>query len=205
MARLRSARAGALIVTLLVTVAALSSCATTARISDVYTGLDGQGARKRNVFFTDTKEIHCVVEMGIGRSGVTIEALVRQVQAYDFVADRFFDTNRVIGNAENAPTPGEGIQRVDVTLVPLGPDGVNSDTAPFAVGRFICEASLDGVVEKTAIFNVDFPPCPTSLINSGILCFGFYKNLTVCPRYGATSTDPANCRCSDTKGWECDP
>jgi hypothetical protein len=189
----------------LLMVAAVSSCTTTARISDVYTGLDGQGDRKRNVFFTDTKEIHCVVEMGIGRTGVTIEAVVRQVQAYDFNADKYFDTNRVIGNAENSPTKAEGVQRLDVTLVPLGPDGVNSDTAPFAAGRFECEASLDGELQRTAVFNVDFPPCPTSLIRPGTVCFGFYKNLSVCPRYGATSTDPSNCRCSDVKGWECDP
>ncbi len=205
MARLGPARIGALVVASVLLLASLSSCAATARISDVYLALDGQGDRKRNVFFTDSKEIHCVVEMGIGRKGVTIEAVVRQTQAYDFAADKFFDTNHVIGNAEQSPNPTEGIQRLDVTLVPLGPDGVNSDSAPFAPGRFVCEASLDGELQKTAVFNVDFPDCPTSLIKPGSICFGFYKSLTVCPRFGATATSPPNCQCDQLKGWQCDP
>lgn len=205
MARLGSARIGALVVTSFLLLGALSSCATTARISDVYLALDGQGDRKRNVFFTDSKEIHCVVEMGIGRPGVTIEALVREVQAYDFAADKFFDANRVIGNAEQSPTPAQGVQRLDITLTPLGPNGEQVDGAPFAPGRFICEASLDGVVEMTAVFNVDFPACPTSLIRPGTVCFGFYKNLSVCPRYGASSTGGPNCQCDEIKGWQCDP
>jgi coenzyme F420-reducing hydrogenase gamma subunit len=205
MARLGSARVGALVVTSCVLLASLSSCATTARISDVYTALDGQGNRKRNVFSTDSKEIHCVVEMGIGRPGVTIEALVRQVQAYDFKTDTFIAVNRVIGNAEQSPGPSQGIQRLDIALVPLGPNGEQVSGQPFTPGRFICEASLDGALEMTATFNVDFPDCPMSLITPSTLCFGFYKNLSVCPRYGVSSTGGPNCQCDQTKGWQCDP
>ena len=47
------------------------------------------------------------------------------------------------------------------------------------------------MLEKVAIFNIDFPPCPTAHILPGSLCYGFYKKLDVCPKYGETSRDPA--------------
>ena len=181
----------------------LVACTTTARITDTYMALDGAGDRKRNSFFTDTKEIHCVVEMGIGRAGVTVSAYVRQLQAYDFAADKFFEVDRGEAEAENSPSPGEGIQKLDVTLKPAGPDGSAVDGAPFPPGRFQCEASLDGELQKTSIFNIDFPPCPDVMILPGTQCFGFYKNNTVCPRFGASSRDATVCSCSITKGWEC--
>ena len=182
----------------------LAACTSTARVSDVYMALDGEGDRKRTVFFTDSKEIHCVVEMGIGRRGVTIEALIRQLQGYDFVGDSFFPTDRVVANAENSPTPGDGIQKIDVVLTARAPDGSEADGQPFPQGHFQCEAYLDGKLEDTTIFNIEFPDCPASLITPGTLCYGFYKQNLACPKYGLTSKDPAKCRCSTAKGWECD-
>lgn len=208
MARLAAARfpdVWKLCVSSLLLAGALSSCTTTARINDIYMALDGDGNRRRNVFFTDTKEIHCVVEMGIGRPGTTVEAIVRQDQSYDFAADRFFDADRVLANAETSPSAGQGIQKLDVTLKPVSPDGTEESDSPFPPGRYQCEAYLDGRLEKVTIFNVDFPPCPTSTIFPTSRCFGFYKKLDVCPKYGETSRDPARCRCSILTGWECDP
>jgi hypothetical protein len=205
MAPLAPARIGALAVTSLLLAGALSSCATTARITDVYMALDGQGDRKRNVFVTDTKEIHCVVEMGIGRKGVTIEGLIRAIQDYDFAADKFFDTNRVLANAEGSPTPAEGVQKFDITLKPADPSGMPVDGAPFPPGRFVCEASLDGVLEKVAVFNIDFPDCPAATIVPLTVCIGFYKADTACPRFGATSVGGPFCHCDAAKGWQCDP
>jgi len=195
----------ALFVPTVLVLASVSSCTATARITDVYMALAGQGDRKRNVFVTDSKEIHCVVEMGIGRPGATIEAILRQVQAYDFAADKFFETNRVVGNAENSPQPGQGIQKLDITLKVLDSNGQPVDGAPFLPGRYVCEASLDGVLEMSAIFNIDFPDCPASTISPETLCIGFYKNQTVCPHYGATGMSPPTCQCDAIKGWQCDP
>ena len=182
----------------------LASCTATARVSDLYMALDGNGDRKRNVFFTDTKEIHCVIEVGIGRRGATVAGIIRQNQSYDFVADRFFDVDATSANGELSPTPQEGIQKLDLQLAPTAPDGTSAEGAPYPPGRFQCEAYLDGELEKVAIFNIDFPPCPTAIILPGAMCFGFYKNGDVCPRNGVTSRDPVNCRCSSLKGWECD-
>lgn len=182
----------------------LAACTSTARVSDVYMALDGNGDRKRTVFYTDSKEIHCVVEMGIGRKGVTIEALIRQLQGYDFAADNVFPTDRVVANAENSPSPGDAIQTLDVTLKAQAPDGSNADGQPFPRGHYQCEAYLDGKLEGSAVFNIDFPECPASLITPGTRCFGFYRQNLACPKYGASSGEQPKCRCSTTKGWECD-
>jgi hypothetical protein len=205
MARRAGARIGGLLVTSLLCVGALSSCTTTARITDLYSALDADGFRQRNVFFTDTKEIHCVVEMGVGREGVTVEAVVRQLQAYNFVNNQFFETDRVAANVETSPQRSEGVQKVDLILSPSGPNGEDAAGAPFPPGRFQCEAYLDGKLERIAIFNIDFPDCPTAQIRAETLCFGFYKDGDTCPKYGVTSRDPAKCRCTALKGWECDP
>lgn len=181
----------------------LASCTATANLSDIYTALDGNGDRRRDTFFTDSKELHCVIEAGIGRRGVTIEALIRQLQGYDFQADRFFDTDRVTANIEASPTPQDGIQKTDLVLEPVAPDGSSSDDAPFLPGHFICEAYLDGKLERSAVFNVVFPPCPSSTITQNSVCYGFYKANTECPRYGLTSQDPARCTCDREKGWVC--
>ena len=144
------------------------------------------------------------MEMGIGRRGVTIEALIRQLQAYDFTGDNFFATDRVAANAENSPSPGDGIQKLDVILKARAPDGSDADGQPFPPGHFQCEAYLDGKLQDTAVFNIDFPDCPASQITPATLCYGFYKQNLSCPKYGVTSKDSAKCRCSTTKGWECD-
>ncbi|MBX3186707.1 MAG: hypothetical protein KF819_06815 [Labilithrix sp.] len=198
-------RLGALVVTSIVLLGTLASCTETANISDVYMALDGQGNRRRNVFFTDSKEIHCVVEMGVGRPGVTVEVLIRGLQNYDFIEDKFFDTDRVLANAEESPQPGNQIQRVDVEIQPISPLGEIDDEAPYPPGRYQCEAYLDGVLQRTAIFNIDFPPCPAATILPATRCYGFYTENKECGRYGLTSRDPTKCRCAVLRGWECDP
>jgi hypothetical protein len=203
MVRLAPARIGALAVTSLLLLGSLASCTSTARINDVYMALDAEGDRRRSVFFTDSKEIHCVVEMGIGREGTTIESIVRQLQAYDFEADRFFETDRVAANTEAAPQAGTGLQKLDITLKPSGPNGEDATGEPFPPGRFQCEAYLDGKLEQVAIFNIDFPPCPQASIRPGSLCYGFYKKDLECPKYGVTSRDPLACGCRIGTGWEC--
>ena len=182
----------------------LTACLSTARVNDVYMALDSNGDRQRSVFFTDTKEIHCVVELGIGRAGVTFETIIRQLQAYDFVTDKTFFTDRVTTSVESSPSPSSGIQKADVVMKPRGPDGAEVSEGPFQPGHFVCEAYLDGKLEQSAVFNVDFPDCPASTIQARSACFGFYPQNKSCKKYGLTSTDNAQCRCSATKGWECD-
>lgn len=187
----------------LFTTIVLVACSSTARVSSVYTALDTEGTRKRSVFYTDTNDINCVAEAGIGRPGVTIEGVFHQIRAYDFKTNAFFATDRYLGYTEFQPARStSGPTKINFALQRLGPDGKPKDDAPFVAGSYICEVSLDGEVQGTAPFNIDFPPCPTAEIIKGTPCFGYYPENQDCPRYGDKSADPARCACR-TEGWEC--
>lgn len=197
---------------LLAAVAALAACALvpactqTANVSDVFMALDGEGDRKRLEFFTDTSEIHCVTQIGVGRPGVTLEVLIRQIQGYDAEANRFFDTDRVFAYVEVTPSPADGAQLVDFPLTPLNAAGEPDDEAPFPAGRFQCEVRLDGKLEGVALYNIRFPPCPTSALAGRpdkAVCQGFYEVGRECPAYGLESRDPDRCRCTNAGLWDC--
>src|SRR5256885_1860502 len=71
------------------------ACSRTASVTDTYTALDDKGDRKRNVFFTDTEEIHCVAEIASSRPDVTFQIQIRQVQRFDFEIGQTVDDNRI--------------------------------------------------------------------------------------------------------------
>jgi len=187
------------------TVAAMPACTSTANVTDVYTSIDEEGFRRRNVFFTDAKKIVCIAEAGIGRDNVTLEITVRRLQSWD--GERFVDDNVVTNYLESNPQRTEGkpgkfsLAIAPVKLLPNGQLVEDQDIA-FPAGRYQCEVQLDGKLEGTAIFNIDFPPCPTTFITPGDKCQDFYKEGTVCPAKGNTGQTQPTCSCDQGK-WAC--
>lgn len=177
------------------------ACTATARIDDVYTALDGDGVRKRTIFYTDSKEIHCIAEVGISRDGVTMETVIRQVQN-----GRGQGVNRVIATAEGVLSKTNGLGKFDLEIIKADQDGKpleNGDDAPFLPGQFVCEFRLDGgdpVV--TPPFNVYLAPCPTTFVIPKGVCAPFYGGGTKCERDGANTGSPL-CQCSEPDGWLC--
>jgi hypothetical protein len=184
-------------------VAAMPACSKTASVIDVYTALDGEGNRRRNVFFTDTQEIHCIAEVGISRKDATFQVQTRMVQYYDFVTRQFVDTDRVGTPVEDAPGPQKSKVVIDSPLTKIGPDGKPLTDSPYPAGRYICEVYLDGELGGSAVFNVLVPPCPDGQLFPGTKCYEFFDKDAVCPAFGISSTDPAKCRCDIDKGWDC--
>jgi len=185
--------------------AAMPACTSTANVTEVYTSIDEEGARRRNVFFTDAKKIVCIAEAGIGRDNVTLEITIRRVQSWD--GARFVDDNIVTSYREENPTRTQGKPgKFALVLAPvkLTPDGriVEDEDLAFQAGRYQCEVMLDGKPAGTAIFNIDFPPCPTVFITNGDKCEDFYKEGTVCPASGATGAPQPTCSCDKGK-WAC--
>ena len=183
----------------------LPACTSTANVTDVYMSLDEDGFRRRNVFFTDSKKIVCVVEAGIGRDNVTLETTIRRVQSWD--GERFVDDNLVTSYREENPARTQGQPgKFSLVLAPtkITPDGrvVEDDELAFPAGRYQCEVQLDGKPEGTAVFNVDFPPCPEVFITAGDKCEDFYKEGTVCPASGLTGAPQPTCACEKGK-WAC--
>lgn len=190
----------------LLLVVVLPSCSQTANVTEVWTALDSDGTRRRNEFFTDSKEIHCIARAGIGREGVTIEAFIRSVQLYDFGTNRFEPLDAVVAYAEFKADRAQAPTTFDLRLTardPRKPDAEQTaEDAPFFPGRYKCEILLDGALEGEAIFNIGFPPCPPTFIVPGSKCFGFYRENDLCPALGASAAQEPKCSCT-LSGWEC--
>jgi hypothetical protein len=184
----------------------LPSCSQTANVTEVWMALDSDGSRRRNEFFTDTKEIHCVSKAGIGREGVTVEAFIRSIQLYDFGTNRFEPLDAIVAYAEFKADRSQQPATFDLELTARDPrkgEGASSDEdVPFFPGRYQCEILLDGELEGTAIFNIGFPPCPPAFIVPGSECFGFYRENDLCPAYGASAAPEPKCSCT-LQGWQC--
>lgn len=180
----------------------LPSCTDTVAVSELTTALDTAGARRRNVFFTDTNEIHCVATVSAGRNNATLHLRIRQLQRFDYQTGRFLDADRVVSQIEVVPSAGNN-QQYSIALVRTNAKGEESDEIPFQPGRYQCEALVDGELERKAIFNVDFPACPDETILMPTACYGFYELGRRCPAFGASSTEPAQCVCDFAKGWDC--
>lgn len=198
-------RLAAYAATALLLVISGASCSTTANVTDVYMSLDGDGTRRRNEFFTDSKEIHCIGEAGVGRPGVTAEGFVRQLQAYDFATNKYEPVDRIVAYGETALARSpNGLVRLDLSLKPgtATEQAAGSNEAPFVAGRYQCEVLLDGELEGTAIFNIEFPPCPPAIIVPFSRCFGYYRENDLCPANGATAAQEPKCSCT-LGGWQC--
>ncbi len=194
-------------------VSSLTACPiATAGIFEAYMSIDGN--RRQNTFFTDTKNITCTVDVrgASTRRPITTELLIRQEQVLNLQRAPVF-VNVVLVYADFS---GAGTQ--SLTLKPGEKDaGGNSSGGgekpiPFPAGRFRCEVYLDGTLEASIPFNVDFAPCPPQLIENGAVCGGFYEGGRSCPRGGAGLQDSGipepnigRCTCSGEQGsqWVC--
>lgn len=189
------------------------ACTKTAGVSDVFMSIDEDGARKRTLFFSDSTSVICVFKVGNGRADSTFEALIRQIREIPFGqgGTDFTPVNRVVAANDFHPGPTGGTPAVlSLRLVPTSLDPTTGqqkpdDQAPFAPGSYVCEVSIDGVLEQSAAFNIDYAPCPTAQIVTGQKCAGFYATSppSVCPRAGASGDPDPTCTCNGETGWSC--
>lgn len=192
-------------------VSSLTACPfPTAGIFDAYMSIDGQ--RRQNEFTTDTKNIQCTaVVTAAATRPTTVEMLIRQEQILG-LNGAATASNVVLVYVDFS---GSGTQTLALKPVEedAGANGGSQEAIPFPAGRFRCEIYLDGKLEETLPFNVNFSPCPPQLIEPGANCAGYYEGNKVCPRGGAgipTSgvqggTALGNCTCSGEVGskWVC--
>lgn len=185
-------------------VPALSACTSTGNVVQIHMALDDKGYRERNQFFTDSEKIYCVGKLGLGRPSAVVEMKIRQYQRYDFIANKFFDTDGVAAVDEQQPNAAKEYIELSLELTPRGPsDSESGQNAPFTPGRYECEVYLDGELQGSAPFNILFPPCPEFTIAPETRCYGFYRAGDTCPRYGQSSTNPKICKCTTEEGWAC--
>lgn len=189
----------------LLSLASAPACTATANVSDLWTSIDEDGSRRRQLFFTDTKKIYCVAELGVGRDDVTLKIYLRQTQIRDPETKNVRDTNIVGGFLDFHPKKGNERTKEILVFSPANPTtGAEDPNAPFPAGRFVCEAVLDGELQKAVTFNIDFPECPERVIANNEKCFGFYELGRECKAAGLTgSPNEGKCVC-EKAGWKCD-
>lgn len=196
-------------------VGALPSCTSTANVSDVWTSLDEDGARRRTLFFSDSQSVVCLAKAGIGRNNATIEMRIRRIRevAFGQGTDGFQSVNRVVAATEFHPgVTGTTPAILALRLAPLALDPETGQpkedtSAPYAPGSYVCEVSLDGEPAGSAPFNIQYADCPVASIVTGQVCAGFYPidPPATCPQRGASGDREPVCTCNDAaRGWECD-
>lgn len=190
-------------------IASLTACPiATAGIYESYMSIDGE--RRRNEFFSDTTNIVCSVEVRGARTNVTTELLIRQTQVLTLEPPlRATDTNVILAYAD---FQGAGKQILELKPAENKDAGEQPQVKPFPVGRFQCEVYLDGKLEDTLPFNVNYAPCPPQRIEPGARCGGFYEKNRSCPAGGAgipeagpPQVTAGTCTCdgSATAVWVC--
>ena len=183
---------------LLLTIPILASCNALA-VTDLYAALDEEGRQKKSEFPADAKGVHCVAEVSSGRDDGAILILIRQT----FLADGQ-PADRVLGATESVSSKGSSQARYSVQLIATDDKGETKDDLPLPAGKFNCEVFLDGskTAERKSAFLIKPSACPGVQIQQGSPCAGFYEEGRQCPKYGASSKEPATCSCSSI-GWNC--
>jgi hypothetical protein len=162
----------------------------TAGFKRSYMALDGEGHRRRDVFFTDTESIFCVAELASGVDDVTVRADFEQ-RAYYLPEDGSrVDLQRFIGSEELAPGAGEEL----VTSFELQ----RTQDQPYDAGDYACLLYLNGDLEAEHAFRVEYPECPVAPIEPGVRCRGFVLDGAVC-----TGVLGESCACAASGTWEC--
>ncbi len=190
-------------------VVSLTACPiATAGIYDAFLSIDGE--RRRNEFSTDSTNIVCSVEVRGARTNVTTELLIRQTQLISLdVPVKATPTNVILVYAD---FQGAGKQILELKPAERKDAGQQAQVKPFPAGRFQCEVYLDGKLEQTLPFNVNYAPCPPQRIDNGAQCGGFYEKNRACPaggvgvpEAGPPEVTPGVCTCDGSPAavWVC--
>jgi hypothetical protein len=161
-------------------------------VKDAYAALDGEGARKRTVFHTETSAIYCVLEMASGLEDVTVVARLRAHALYSELDGERMPLNTIVGAKEQAPRAAEHIVVAYRLEKPMGADF-------YPAGDFSCEFLIDGELEASVDFEIRYPSCPFRPIETATSCAGLVLRESECPGPIGDS-----CLCTTDEGmWEC--
>ena len=163
----------------------------TSGFKETFMALDSSGQRRRQHFFADTEEIHCIAKMASGVDDVTVTGVLRAQRLWDAKRAAFRDEDVLEATDEVAPGAGKDII-VDFKLKRVNEDG------PYTPGDYTCELSIDGELQAVVPFDIAFPACPAAPVVQGGFCQGFVAPGSTCP-----SLIGAPCQCGTSGDWEC--
>jgi hypothetical protein len=178
---------------LLLAVVPLASC-NTAAVEHSYMSLDSQGDRRRTVFYTDTDTIYCIGELAIGRKDVSVEGAFRATALAEPPTGDLVPTDTVLAVQDTSPdATGSDIVVAFQLIKTADPQG------PWPAGKFACDLSIDGELEASVPFEIQYPACPFQPPSDGDQCAGFFLPQSQCAGADAAQS----CVCSEAGVWRC--
>ncbi len=152
-----------------------ASCTSADQVRQVFMALDGSGNRPRNIFYTDTTMIACdIVWVGRG-SDNTLDAFIKMTAPI----------GAMMAAGELAATEGPATYSFSWQAQAASGGG----SAPFPVGNYECDVSVNGEAAGSAKFTVEWPPkdangheCPAEgAAVPGAACQGWVEPGSTCP------------------------
>lgn len=177
---------------------ALASCRT-AGLKEVFTALDDKGDRKRTTFYSDTTAIFCAGELVSARADVTVGSTIKAKTIYDAASGALVPAEGIGWIGETAPgKTTDTIVSFKLLKAASNAGPVNEDEIPYRVGTYTCDLSIDGDLEGSVDFDIQFPSCPVLPPTSGEPCAGWVRVGSDCVGiFGST------CACDGSGTWVC--
>ncbi len=187
-------------VSIMALVVAIAPACRDAGLTDAYMSLDGSGMRRRTVFYTDTESIYCVGDVDSGVDDVTVSSVVRAHSLYVSSRNAFEPVDEIVAVSDSDQAPGKGQSLVAFQLNKAVPGpGVDPSEVPFTPGSYVCELYVDGDLDRSVPFEIDFPACPVAPPVDGGPCAGWVRPSSKCS--GAQAG--VQCTCVSSGTWAC--
>ena len=159
-----------------------ASCSAASEVKAVYMALDSNGDRVRNKFYTDTNTIVCNIDWVGNSADTTIDVVIKQTSP----------AQAILAAGEQPGTEGEATFSFSWTMQ----SATGGGTAPFPVGTFECDVTVNGEKAGAAQFTIIYPEngCPAEgAATPGASCAGWVAPGATCP---SAANLAQTCTCS---------
>jgi hypothetical protein len=171
-----------------------------AGLTDAYMALDSGGMLQRTLFYTDTATIYCVGKLDSGVADVSVSAVVRASSLYVSDRDAFVPVDEIVAVSDADQTPGMGQSVVAFQLNKAVSDpSIDSSDVPFNPGTYVCDLYVNGDLDRSVPFAIDFPACPVAPPVDGGPCAGWVRPSSTC----AGAQAGVECTCGSKGTWSC--
>jgi hypothetical protein len=188
---------GALAIAILLATSGGGGCKT-AGVSAVYMTIDGAGAQRRDVFFTDTSSIYCVAKFSSARQDATLDFTIHQTAVYQWCNA----LSNPVAPDSNPPdihpifavgeqTPGVGDETVVAAQIQPSGVTVQSSCEGYCTqnlpAKNFCHKDGGTGVQQSGVCRTDFTSEGTDSCGLGLTCCQSND-----PGYAASTTSGAD-------------
>jgi hypothetical protein len=174
----------------------------TAGLDNAWMSLDESGDRHRTTFYTDTANIYCIGQVDSGTADVSVSSIIRASSIYQASLGTYVPADATVAVSLQDQAPGQGTTTVAFQLLKATPSNGDTSTVPFVPGKYECDLYVNGDLDRTVPFDIEFPDCPVAPPSDGGPCAEWVPPGAVCP--GAEAGVTCTCGADPVKGtWSC--